>query len=161
MHFDLEHRASQRGLQRLKKDKDMAHPEFLYPVAVMVLLSFIVMFAMLKERIAEFKERRIHPQSAPSSSQLASVLKNTKAADNYKNLFEMPVLFYVLSIILMLISKNLSPALLYMAWAYVALRYWHSFVHVGYNKVMTRFKIFLASSLVLLVMWIAAIWQLI
>jgi hypothetical protein len=157
MHFDLEHRASKCGLQRLKEDKDMAHPEFLHPAAALVLLTFIVMFAMLKERIAEFKERRIHPQSAPSSSQLSAVLKNTKGADNYKNLFEMPVLFYVLCVILMLTSKNLPPALLYMAWGYVALRYWHSFVHVGYNKVMTRFKIFLGSCAVLLGMWVLAL----
>jgi hypothetical protein len=138
----------------------MAHTEFLYPVAALVLLTFIVMAAMLKERIAEFKERRIHPQSAPSSTQLSTVLKNTKGADNYKNLSEMPVLFYALCIILMLTSKNLPPALLYMAWAYVALRYWHSFVHVGYNKVMTRFKIFLASCAVLLVMWVLAVFTL-
>jgi hypothetical protein len=138
----------------------MAHTEFLYPVAALVLLTFIVMSAMLKERITEFKERRIHPQSAPSSTQLAAVLKNTKGADNYKNLFEMPVLFYALCIILMLTSKNLPPALLYIAWAYVVLRYWHSLVHVGYNKVMTRFKIFLASCAVLLGMWALAVWAL-
>lgn len=139
----------------------MAHAEFLYPVTAMVLLTFIVVFAMLKERIAEMKERRIHPQSAPSSSQLSNVLKNTKGADNYKNLLEMPVLFYVLCIILMLTTQNLSPALLYMAWAYVALRYWHSFVHVGYNKVMTRFKIFLSSVVVLLMMWVLSVWSLV
>jgi hypothetical protein len=139
----------------------MAHTEFLYPVAALVLLTFIVMVAMLKERIAEFKERRIHPQSAPSSTQLSAVLKNTKGADNYKNLSEMPVLFYALCIILMLTSKNLPPALLYMAWAYVALRYWHSFVHVGYNKVMTRFKIFLGSCSVLFVMWVVAVLMLV
>ncbi len=114
----------------------MAHPEFLYPVMALVLLTFIVMALMLKERVQEMQERRIHPQSAPSSSQLSTVLKNTKAADNYKNLFEFPVLFYVL------------------------LRYWHSFVHVGYNKVMTRFKIFLASSAALLAMWTLAVWSL-
>jgi hypothetical protein len=45
-----------------------------------------------------------------------------------------------------------------MAWTYVALRYWHSFVHVGYNKVMTRFKIFLASCIVLFVMWVLMVW---
>ena len=135
----------------------MAHSEFLYPIAAMVLLTAIVMFAMLKERIAEFKERRIHPQSASSSSQLSTVLKNTKGADNYKNLFEMPVLFYVLCVILMFTTKALSPVLLGLAWVYVALRYWHSFVHVGYNKVMTRFKIFLSSAIVLLMMWVLSI----
>jgi hypothetical protein len=137
----------------------MTHPEFLYPVAAMVLLTLIVMFAMLKERIGEMTERRIHPQSAPSSSQLSAVLKNTKGADNYKNLFELPTLFYVLCVILMFNTKALSPVLLGLAWSYVALRAWHSFVHVGYNKVMTRFKIFLASAVVLGVMWVSAVLQ--
>jgi hypothetical protein len=139
----------------------MAHPEFLYPVVALVALTFIVMVAMLKERVKEMTERRIHPQSAPSSSQMSGVLKNTKGADNYKNLFEFPTLFYMLCIILMFTTKALSPILLGLAWIYVGLRYWHSFVHVGYNKVMTRFKIFLASSIVLLAMWALAIWQLI
>jgi hypothetical protein len=139
----------------------MAHPEFLFPVVALALLAFIVMYAMLKERIAEMKERRIHPQSAPSSSQMSSILKNTKGADNYKNLFELPTLFYVLCVILMFSTKALSPVLLGLAWAFVALRYWHSFVHVGYNKVMTRFKIFLASAIVLLAMWLIAVWQLV
>ncbi len=138
----------------------MAHPEFLYPVVALVALTFIVMFAMLKERIAEMTARRIHPQSAPSSSQLSAVLKNTKGADNYKNLFELPTLFYVLCIILMFNTKALSPVLLGLAWGYVALRSWHSFVHMGYNKVMHRFKIFLASGLLLFAMWALAIWQL-
>ncbi len=137
----------------------MAHPEFLYPIAAMALFTFIVVFAMFKERISEFKERRIHPQSAPSSSQLSSVLKNTKGADNYKNLLEMPTLFYVLCVILLFATKPLNPIFLGLAWAYVGLRYWHSFVHVSYNKVMTRFKIFLASTVVLGVMWVFAIWQ--
>jgi hypothetical protein len=139
----------------------MAHPEFLYPIAALILLTFIVMFAMLKERIGEMTERRIHPQSAPSSTQLNAVLKNTKGADNYKNLFELPTLFYVLCVILIFTTKPLSPVLLGLAWAYVALRSWHSFVHVSYNKVMHRFKIFLASTVVLGVMWVSAVLQLI
>jgi hypothetical protein len=139
----------------------MAHPEFLYPVAAMVLLTFIVMLAMFKERVGEMKERRIHPQSAPSSTQLNTVLKNTKCADNYKNLFELPTFFYLLCVILMFTTKALNPVLLGLAWTYVALRFWHSYVHIGYNKVMTRFKIFLASCIVLLLMWMVAIWQLV
>ncbi len=139
----------------------MAHPEFLYPVVALALLTVIVMVFMLKERIAEMTERRIHPQSAPSSSQMSSMLKNTKGADNYKNLFELPILFYVICVVLMFTTKSLSPILLGLAWVYVVLRAWHSYVHVGYNKVMHRFKIFLASGIVLFVMWTLAVWQLV
>jgi len=47
-----------------------------------------------------------------------------------------------------------TPLLLGLAWAYVALRLLHSFIHVGYNKVMHRFNVFALSALVLLVMWV-------
>ncbi len=139
----------------------MTHPEFLYPVVALALLTAMAMVMMLKERISEMKERRIHPQSAPSSSQMSNMMKNTKGADNYKNLFELPTLFYVLCVILMFATKALSPVLLGLAWIYVVLRYWHSYVHIGYNKVMTRFKIFLASAIVLFSMWTVAVWQLV
>ncbi|MFN0183753.1 MAG: MAPEG family protein [Aquabacterium sp.] len=125
----------------------------LYPVAALALLTVVVMGLMLRERIAEMKERRIHPQKMPSSSQMAAVLQNTRGADNYKNLFEMPVLFYVLALAL-LATGSVTPLQLGLAWGYVALRVVHSFIHVGYNKVMHRFQVFALSGLVLGVMWV-------
>ena len=40
------------------------------------------------------------------------------------------------------------------AWAYVLLRYAHSFIHVTYNQVMHRFAAFVASAVVLAFLWI-------
>jgi hypothetical protein len=45
-----------------------------------------------------------------------------------------------------------------LAWAYVALRIAHSLVHALINKVMIRFALFAAASLILLVMTIRAAW---
>lgn len=39
------------------------------------------------------------------------------------------------------------------AWAYVALRYAHSFIHLTSNNVIARFSVYFASGFVLLVMW--------
>ncbi len=124
----------------------------LYPVFAMLLLVLLVTALMLRERVQEMKSRRIHPQKVATSTQMGTVLHNTRAADNYKNLFEMPVLFYVWCLALLALQL-VSPLFLGLAWAYVALRCLHSFVHIGYNKVMHRFNIFALSATLLLVMW--------
>ncbi len=133
--------------------------QILYPVTAMVLLVVIVTAMMLRERVREMMARRIHPQKFPSSTQLAAALENTRGADNFKNLFEAPVLFYVLCLAL-LVTQSSSTVFIVLAWVYVALRYAHSFIHLGYNKVMHRFKVYLASSVALMVMWVLFVVQL-
>jgi hypothetical protein len=131
----------------------------LYPIAAMLLLTTVVAALLLRERITEMKARRIHPQQLPSSSQMSATLQQTRAADNYKNLFEMPVMFYVLCLALYA-TQLASSGFVMAAWAYVALRVLHSVIHVGYNTVMHRFAVFALSSTLLLVMWIAFVVQL-
>jgi hypothetical protein len=130
-----------------------------YPRQAMMLLVAIVTAMMLKERIAEMKDRRIHPNKMASSTQVNQVLKNTKGADNYKNLAEMPILFYVLCVALFA-TQMVSSGWIYAAWAYVVLRYVHSFIHIGYNTVMHRFYVFAASLTLLFWMWAVFVWQL-
>jgi hypothetical protein len=127
--------------------------QILLPIAVLVALVMVIAALMLRERMQEMKSRRIHPQKVATSSQMAGVLQNTRAADNYKNLFEMPVLFYACCLALLALQA-VTPLLLGLAWAYVVLRIVHSVIHVGYNKVMHRFNVFALSTLVLLLMWV-------
>lgn len=68
------------------------------------------------------------------------------------NQFEMPMLFY-LGAIVAYVTGQVSPSLLGLAWLYVGLRYLHSFVHLGKNVVFTRFRLFAASCLALMVFW--------
>ena len=124
----------------------------LFPMAVMVALVMVMAPLMLRERMQELKARRIHPQKVATSTQMAGVLQNTRAADNYKNLFEMPVLFYACCLALLALQA-VTPLQLGLAWTYVVLRLVHSYIHVGYNNVMHRFSAFALSALVLLVMW--------
>jgi hypothetical protein len=131
----------------------MNHALILLPLAALVALVMLMTALMLRERVHEMKARRIHPQKVATSTQMAGVLQNTRAADNYKNLFEMPVLFYACCLALLALQA-VTPLLLGLAWLYVALRCVHSFIHVGYNQVMHRFNVFALSALVLLVMWV-------
>ena len=130
-----------------------------YPIAAMMGLVAIVTALMLKERVAEMKAKRIHPNKVPSSTQMSQVLQNTRAADNYKNLAEMPILFYVLCLALFA-TQSVTTTWLVAAWAYVVLRYVHSFIHIGYNVVMHRFYVFAASLTLLFCMWAVFVWQL-
>jgi hypothetical protein len=130
-----------------------------YPIATMVLLAAVVTCLMLKERVEEMKARKIGYDKVASSTQMNQVLENTRAADNYKNLFEMPVLFYVLCLALY-ITQSVTQGFLWAAWVFVSLRILHSFIHIGYNNVMHRFGVFTVSIWVVAAMWAAFIWQL-
>jgi len=69
----------------------------LYPMLAMVLLTAIVSIVMYRRRVAEMRARRIPPQEVASAAAMAARLDDTGAADNFRNLFETPVLFYASS----------------------------------------------------------------
>lgn len=71
---------------------------------------------------------------------------------HFINLFEVPVLFYV-GVVLTYITHQSSPWMIGVAWLYVALRYLHSYVHLGSNDVLLRFRVYIGSGLVLFVLW--------
>ena len=130
----------------------------LLPLLAQVALSFIVMSSMYRTRIAEMKSKRIHPQQIKTRSKSKELLtKSAPAADNYSNLFELPVLFYT-AILLTLILMVQDSILVILAWSFVASRYLHSFIHVTYNQVMHRFSVFLFSTFVLFAFWVRLGW---
>ena len=126
--------------------------------AAMALLVAIVAVRMLLARIAEMKANRVHPQAVATSRQMAEKLHKTQAADNYRNLFEMPVLFYALCALLIATSKA-DAFFVWGAWVFVVLRYVHSYIHVSYNKVMHRLAAFASSGAVLAVLWVRFAFQ--
>lgn len=127
------------------------HRAILLPIIAMVALTGWVWVLMYKERIGEMRARGIHPQKL-ASRQMAEILQNTRGADHFRNLFEMPVLFYVLCTLLA-ITELTTPLLLACAWGYVVLRVYHAYIHLTHNKVIRRFQAYVASCIVLFVMW--------
>ncbi len=130
----------------------MNDPSIFLPALAMVALTIAVLFAMFFERKRQVRADGIHMRDIPSSSQMAARFAVTRAADNYRNLFEMPVLFYV-ALGVAHATAQVSPLVLGLAWAYVAFRALHSYIHCTYNRVMHRFYAFLASNLVLWILW--------
>ncbi len=124
-----------------------------WPLAAMVLLTLLVWLRLYQTRIGEMKRRRIHPQSVATSAQMAAGVEDSRAADNFRNLFELPVLFYA-GVLLAIQSGAGGAWLLGLAWAFVALRYLHSVIHCSYNRVLDRFKAYLLGGLALWAFWV-------
>lgn len=124
------------------------------PCAAMVLVTALVWVKLYADRLGEMRSKRINPQSLATVRAAAGKLENTQAADNFRNLFEVPVLFYVLCIAIAL-NGGSTPGLVASAWAFVGLRALHSLIHVSYNRVMHRFLVYAASTVLLFGMWVA------
>ena len=69
------------------------------------------------------------------------------------NLLEMPMLFYIICI-LAFVTNQSSALLVSLAWGYVAARLVHSYIHLGANVVLWRFRVFGLSILILAAMWL-------
>jgi hypothetical protein len=123
-------------------------------VLALVFLTFIVGARLLFTRVQEMREKRIHPQAASTSVKLAACLENVQAADNFRNLFEVPVLLYAL-VAVALATHRTPDWLVAGAWAFVVLRVMHSVIHCTYNKVMHRLAAFLTSFALLVALWVS------
>lgn len=130
----------------------MSNHAIFLPALAMVALTFIVLAVMFRRRVAQMKRDRIHPQKVATSQQAAALYTDVAPADNYRNLFEMPVLFY-LALVVAALTGQVTTVVLVLAWAYVAARVLHSAIHCSYNKVMHRFRAFALSVFVLLMLW--------
>ena len=132
----------------------MFYKPMLLPLLAMVLLTFLVWLAMFIRRFAEISRKSIDPQQLARRSEGQRLLiTSAGAADNFKNLFEMPVLFY-LAASLSLILLIQDDVLVQLAWLFVGLRVLHSLVQCTYNRVLHRFTAYLGSCLILLLMWL-------
>jgi hypothetical protein len=130
----------------------MSVPMILAPLFVQVLLTFAVMLGMMYFRTTSLQrgETRVEmianrePNWPPRATQLGNA---------FSNQFELPVLFYVLTILAMQ-TRQADLMFVLLAWVFVALRVLQAFVHVTTNHVPARGGFYGASAIVLLVMWI-------
>ncbi len=69
------------------------------------------------------------------------------------NLFEMPMLFYVV-LLMIHVTASTSTVFLSLAWAFVGSRAVHAFIHLGRNTVLHRFLVFGLSVALLLCLYV-------
>jgi hypothetical protein len=118
------------------------------PVLAMFALTFLVWVYMYIRRIGFIVRTELSPGELAIPGTLArlSPAAVTNPSDNFKNLFEIPVLFYVLALWLA-ITHQVDATYVYAAWVFVMFRVLHSVVHCSVNIVMLRFYLYLIATL--------------
>lgn len=134
------------------------HPEtdlmnILLPVFAMFLLTFICAFRLGYLRYTSVVRGEVDGRYYRAFQGYDEPEKLRVHSRHLVNLFETPVLFYVIAVIAFVTGQNgVTPVTL--AWLYVAVRCSHTWVHLTSNKVRVRFRLFTLSMLVLMVLWI-------
>jgi hypothetical protein len=130
----------------------MTIQEVLLPLFLEVILTFALLFWLAPLRASDFSSGRTRPQDValrePNWSQ-----RSMQVAYSYSNQFELPVLFYVLTI-LAWVTRHADLMFVVLAWVFVIFRYLQAYVHVTSNQVRLRGAFFGVSALVLAIMWI-------
>lgn len=135
--------------------------QMLAPAAVLVVWTLIVMLWMIPSRfgaIGKLEDKSaLAGKEGARGQDLEGVIpdKANWPAHNHSHLHEQPTLFYAASLILAIVGAGAIDVTL--AWIYVALRIVHSLWQILVNKIPVRFLLFLASSIVLIVMAVRAV----
>ena len=132
----------------------MTQVAIMYPVFVQVLLTVMVygmLFAARVRAVRGMDRTRGSPDIAMGT--VAWPDDAVKRANNQRNQFELPVLFYAV-VAFALILKGADTIMIVLAWLFVLTRLLHAAIHIGPNKVRWRFPAFAAGVLIVAIMWI-------
>jgi hypothetical protein len=124
----------------------------LYPTFALFLLTALVLLRMRSMRFAAVRNREIPAGYYKAFNGAIESEPLRVISRQFVNLFEVPVLFYVVAI-MTYVTHQVTPWLVGCAWAYVGLRYAHTWVHLTKNDVIVRFSLYFASGFVLCLMW--------
>jgi hypothetical protein len=134
----------------------MSAEMILLPLFVEVILTFALLFWLAPLRARDFRSGLREEDIAlrqPNWSKPALQVQYS-----FSNQFELPVLFYVLTI-LAYVTHHAGTLFVVLAWVFVIFRVLQAYVHVTNNKVRLRGSFFGISALALAIMWIVFIIQ--
>ena len=125
----------------------------LLPVVVLMLITMLVWLNMFIKRVVALNALNVDPQSIVTPEKLNAALddKVNAPANCFKNMFEVPVIFYVLCVIIAM-TGSVDELYSDLAWGFVSLRAVQAGIHCTYNRVMHRFYSYIASCVVLWIM---------
>ena len=121
----------------------------LFPGLVLMTLTMVVSFyhtygSMRLMKPGNDWEKGIPSDPYPNAPKDLQMFKN-----NIKNLFEYPIIFYALLILIYTLDKSDLP-FIYLSWIYVLLRIVHSFYHIFMDNTYLRGGFWLISQFILL-----------
>ncbi|WP_417450703.1 MAPEG family protein [Kordiimonas sp.] len=122
------------------------------PILAQVALTLIVLFYMECRRLPALSARGTTPEQLQDPKTFDELPAAAKySSQNFQNLFEIPVLFYVLSFCALITGLG-GTMMVTLAWIFVGSRVVHSLIHCTYNTVIHRFIAFLVGVFALIAM---------
>lgn len=124
------------------------------PMFCMFLLTFAVGLCAFYARVAGVKQGKISPryfllmredENCPELIQ--------KTTRNFNNQFEIPVLFYVVCT-LFLVLKIENVLAISLAWCFVASRILHAIIHISYNHLLHRVVVYWLGVFLVVALWV-------
>jgi hypothetical protein len=124
------------------------------PFFAMVFLTLLVWTYMYIRRISFITGRKLAPKDlTPSAFAQISPPSVSNPSDNLKNLFEIPVIFYVL-VLYLFTTQQVDAIYVSASWVFVVFRALHSAVHCTFNHIILRFYLYLFATIAV---WFIAI----
>lgn len=123
----------------------------LLPLFVEVILTFAIWACMAALRTRDFNSGAVRPDNI-ALREPNWPKRTTQLMNAFSNQFEMPVLFYVLTI-LEYVTHLAGIVFVVLAWVFVIFRILHAYVHVTSNIVRLRGALYGVGAFVLIVMW--------
>jgi hypothetical protein len=123
----------------------------LLPLFVQITLTFALLFWMARLNVGAVGSGAVRWQNI-ALREPDWPARNRQIQNAYHNQLELPILFYVLTI-LSIVSRHADLLFVVLAWVFGALRCLQAFVHVTDNHVPRRGALFLAGAAVLAAMW--------
>jgi len=123
----------------------------LFPLFVEVVLTFGLMLWMGVLRNDDYRSGTVKPQEI-ALREPKWPARTTQAANSFSNQFELPVLFYVLTI-LEWVTRHAGVLFVWLAWIFVIFRVLQAYVHVTNNNVRLRGALYSVAAVVLMIMW--------
>lgn len=130
----------------------MTQEAILYPLFAMALIVLYISIRLAVLRYRAVVHDGLHPGYFKHNRGGKPPEYLQRTTDHYDNLYEQPMLFYVVSI-LIYITGQTDMLLILLAWAYIATRLLHGYIHIKLNKILWRRNSFFLSTIVLFTLW--------
>jgi hypothetical protein len=133
----------------------MSIPFILLPLFVQVALTLALGFWLGGQRTTAVRRGEIKPRDI-ALGQPNWPKPILQVGNCFRNQFELPVLFYVLTI-LAIITRQADLLFVLLSWVFVLSRLAHATIHVTSNRLTHRGAMFGVGALVLTIMWLISI----
>lgn len=137
----------------------MSNEQILLPMLGVMVLTAVIWFVLYAKRIPAMRKVGKPAQTYTTPDRGIELLPEeaSYAAYNFKNLFELPVLFYGLCLYLY-VTATADSVDVFAAWLFLMFRVIHSAIHCTVNIVMARFLTYCAGAFALWFMLGRAVW---